>query len=516
MTEWIDFSDLAEKAYDLIDLGLPDEARTLLDQHAAGFSGEWELHFLYSRCLMSQNRPREAVPMLHKALRLDPDNIDCLVGLFYAYAMAGRMRMAEASLRRAERCSPGDELVLEARVWHHTETGDLRAAVSCFERLRGMGTDNPEAFRNAGAAYERLGLLDRAAACYAEALELYPGFDEARELLADLYIASGRPGKAIALYRKALEDSPYNIRYLSRLAFCLEENDEHEKAMATAEESVRLYPNSPIGAIDCAYLLLNAGLLDKAENMALKAIDIAPLDSESRRVMAVILSEKGDLAGAEAGFEKALSLDPGNSEVLRDYYRHFRRSGDEAKMEEIAARVTAYDDPSCAEDYWFLADYYREKGNLSKAFGYLHKAYRIRPGEHDLLSMAADILIARGHTGLSLRFLKRYVELTGWNGIMDRIAAYPEMKKGATGEAMRFLRFCGSRPSDYRRHAFSGQFRRAAALSAGAVALAAAFPLSVIFGAAGLLSVALAVLAGTGAAGIANLIKRNSPVSTGR
>jgi tetratricopeptide (TPR) repeat protein len=514
MAEWIDFSELVENAQELIDLGLYDEAKSLLDRHAGSFSGEWELYFLYSRCFAEQNMPDEAIPWLHKGLRLDPVNVDCLVGLFYAHAMTDRMSKARSFLARAEDSHPGNELVISALVWYYTETNDLDAAISCFERLRGGEIDSPETFRNAGIAYDRAGFFDKAAGCFSTALELHPDYDEVRELLADLHSATGKPGKAVELYRQALIDSPDNIRHLSRLVFCLSENNEREKAHETAEKSIRLYPNSPIGHIDLAYLHLNEGALDKALASAGKALDISPLDPESRRVKAIILSEQGNNAVAEAEFEQALSLDPGNSEILRDYYHHFRRTGDDDRMEGLVAQVIKRDDPSCVEDYWFLADYCREKRDFPRALRYLRKAYRIRPGEHEFLSMTADILIARGHAGLSLRFLKRYVERAGWNDVIEQIAAYPELRKGRIREAMRFLCFCGSSPADFRHHIFSEYLWKTVLVSLCAVCAAAAFPLAVLFGTTGL---AAAALAGAGAVFLINILrKRKTILSSGR
>ena len=508
MSDWIDFSEFIEKAQELIDFGLYDEAKSLLDRHAASFTGEWELYFLYSRCCAEQNRPGEAIPWLHKALRLDPENVDCLVGLFYAHAMMNRMQRAEKFLFRARELHPGHEIVLSALVWYYTETSDLKAAIACFERLRGQGIDNPEIFCNAGIAYDRAGFYDKAVECFTAALELHPYYDEVRELLADCYIATGKAEKAVELYRQALAASPHNIRLLSRLTFCLAENGEHEKALTTVKESIRLYPNSPIGHIDLAYLHLNSGALDKALAASEKALDIAPLDQESRRVKAIILSELGDNVGAETAFEKALSIDPEDSETLRDYYHHLRRTRDYEKMMKTVARVIVDGDPSCVEDYWFLADYYKERGKFLTAFEYLRKAYRIRPGEHDFLSLAADILIAHGHARLSLRFLKRYVELAGWNDVMDHIAASPEFRRGRFQEAMRFIRFCGSRQADYRSYIFSEYLKKVLALSAGAVALAAAFPLCVLFGTIGLAWLAATALTAIGGFRLFSFIKK--------
>jgi tetratricopeptide (TPR) repeat protein len=508
MDQWLDFSDFIENAQELIDLGLYEEAETLLDRYGRSFPHEWELHFLYSRCYAEQNRPEDAISSLHKGLRLDPTNVDCLVGLFYAHAMRNQMHKAGEYLLHAEKLYPDHDLVLSALVWYYTETNNHGAALSCFERARKRGTDNPETYRNAGIAYDRAGYYDNAAACFTTALELDPGYDEARELLADLHIATGKPDKAVDLYRQAIVDSPNNIRYLSRLTFCLSQNNEPEKAAEAAKESIRRYPNSPVGYIDLAYVHLNSGALDKAMAAVEKALDISPLDPEAHRIQAIVLSDQGKNAEAEKTYERALSLDDDNSEILRDYYNHLRRSGNYQKMEEIIAQVIAPDDPSCVEDYWFLADYYREKKEYGKALQYLRKAYRIRPGEHDFLSLAADILIARGHAVLSLKFLKRYVERAGWDDVMDRIAASPQLKNRRLQEALRFFRFCGNCPADYRRHIFAGCLRRALVPSFGAVLLAAAFPIVMLFGRAGLAGSALTALVGFGAAYLVKLFRK--------
>ena len=508
MVEWIDFPDFVEKTQELIDLGLYEEAKSLLDRYSHCFSNEWELYFLYSRYYAEQNKPTEAIPCLHKGLHLDPTNADCLVGLFYAYAMMNRIQKAGRYLLRAEKLHPDHELVLSALIWYYSESNNLTTAISCFERLRNRGTDNPETYRNAGIAYDRAGCYDKAVTCFKMALDLHPGYDEVRELLADLFIATGKPDKAVELYRQAIAQSPHHIRYLSHLTFCLTQNDEPEKAAETAGESINFYPNSPIGHIDLAYVYLNTGELDKAMAAAEKALAISPLDAEAHRIKAIILSDQGKNAEAEKEFKNALSLDNDNSEILRDYYNHFRMTGDYKRMEEIVSKVIVLNDPSCVEDYWFLADYYRGKKEYLKAFHYVRKAFRIRPGEFDFLSLVADILIARGHTLFSLRFLKRYTEFAGWNETMDRIASYPALRNCQLQESLRFLRFCGSRPLDYYRHIFPRYFKQMIYLAVCGVLMATAFPVSMIFGTIGLAVIVTITLSAVGVGCLINFLKK--------
>jgi hypothetical protein len=112
------------------------------------------------------------------------------------------------------------------------------------------------------------------------------------------------------------------------------------------------------------------------------------------------------------------------------------------------------------EDYWFLADYYREEGKNVKAFHYLRKAYRSMPGERELIPPMVDILIDMGHVSLVLPFLKRYVEGKGWNEVMDGFARNKRLKGKWSQESLRFLRFYGQRPRAFREFVFGMYFRK--------------------------------------------------------
>jgi tetratricopeptide (TPR) repeat protein len=491
MDEWLDFSDFIEKAQELIDLGLFDEAKALLDTYSSTFSDEWELYFLYSRLYAEQNKPREAIPYLHKGLSFEPTNADCLLGLFYAHAMMNKIQQAGRYLLRAEKYHPDSELILSALIWYYTEINQLQKAIDYFERIRAKGSTNQETFRNGGIAYDRIGAYDTAVECFRTALDLHPGFDEVRELLSDLYLAIGKSDKAIELYEKALAESPQNIRYLSRLIFCLSQSNRTEKAIETARESIRLYPNSPIGYVDLAYVHLNAGKLDEALASAEKALDISPIDAEGFRVKGIVFSEQGNVTEAESAFESALSLDRDNPEILRDYYHHFRQTGNIDKMEAMVFRVIEMEEPACIEEYWFLADFYYEEKEYGKSLHYLGKAYKIRPGEHELLPLIIEILLEKNHRRIALRFLARYVEGAGWNEVAARLAGHPELRTPTIQEGLRFLRFqSGDAPTEFNNALFN-LFLRKHLIGAGAVVLAAAtLPLYLLLGKIGIIGIA--------------------------
>lgn len=508
MDQWLDLSEFLDKAHELIDIGLFEEAEALLDRYAPTFSDEWELYFLYSRLHAEQNKPAEAIPYLHRGLELDQDNIDCLLGLFYSYSLLHQLDEAGVWLAKAEKLYPDDEAVISSCIWYYAEINQLETAIAHYERISGKGAMNPETLRNAGIAYDRAGFYEKAVECFKTALELHPQYDEARELLADLYIAEGEPDKAVELYKKALDTSPNNIRYLSRLVFCLSQDGRQDRAIEVAEESVRLYPNSPIGHVDCAYAYLNNGSYEKALAAAERALAISPLDAESHRVKAIILSDQAKDADAEKSFETALSIDPDNIEIQRDYYQHFRQTGNDKKMEEIIYSMIRKNDSSCMEEYWYLAEYYKEKNELSKALHCFHRAYAIRPGEHDLLALISEVLIERGHLLPAVRFMKRYIDYAGWNEVTEHLFANPHLRGRRFGEGVRFLRYCGSKPADYYRYLFRRCFLHALTASGFAVLFAAALPATLLFGKYGLSAIGVSAAGIIGVAVAARLSRK--------
>ncbi len=460
MDSWLDLTDLIERVQECLEIGLYEDAKDLLDQYVDVYRGEWEIFFLYSRVYAEDNDPQKAIDFLYKALRLDKNNLDCLLGLFYAFIQIDQIRKAGRFLNKAERLYPGNELVLNALIWYYTELSDFEKAIACFENNADLLDKNPEALRNAGIAYERFGNQDRAQECFAQALHLQPHFDEVRDLLADHFIIRGETSKSIELYRQHLQLSPNNIKSLSRLVFSLSQDNQVEEAEQVARKTIRLFPNSPVGYVDLSYVYLNSNRPELALEAADKALDISPVDAEAYRVKAISYSELKNNTQASECFDHALSLEPDNPEIMRDFYHHLRQAGHHDQMIEMIQKVIKQERPYCMEDYWFLADHYQEINQPLKAFGYLHLAYKSMPGENELIPPMVDIMLNRGHVSYTLPFLRHYVEQKGWNDVMISFTRHKRLKGKWNQENLRFLRFYGQEATEFRSFAFSHYFRK--------------------------------------------------------
>ena len=480
--EWLDLPELLDKVQELLDLTFIDDAQGLLDKYQSTFSDCWEYHFVYSRIYAERNRPRDAVKSLITGLRLERDNVDCLVGLFYAFAMMNRIRRGGRFLLRAEELYPDNDMVLSALIWYYTDINELEKAVSCFERAKRICSNNAEVYRNGGIAFDRLGRFEEAEACYRAALRISPDFDEARDMYADHLIFTNRAEDAVVLYEDALAESPKNIRHTSKLIYCLSQKGDFERAGELAKRSIEYYPNSPLGYIDLAYVNLNMGNPNDAAENAEKAISVAPLDAEGYRVKAIAYSDRSDWREAEALFEKAHALDPENADILRDYYQHLRTAGKYKRMIDTIDKVIKLEHPYCSEDYWYLADYYREKKQNTKAFRYLRLAYENMPTEKELLPPMMEILLEQGHTKYTLPVFADYVRKSGWNDAVNKFSKSWQFRDRATQEGMRFLRFTGQRPMEFRKYIFNYYLYRYGLMYYTIIMIALLFPASVLLG----------------------------------
>jgi tetratricopeptide (TPR) repeat protein len=465
MNEWIDDGDLIDRVQDMLEMSLYDEALKLLDNFGDHHTDKWDIHFLYSRIYSEQNNPKLALQHLKSCLKLDRNNLDSLLAIFYSYAQLTDMKRAKKYLFRAIKLDPEDEYVINGQLWYHAEIGDYPTVINIYEKYHGHLQYSPEALRNAGISYEHVGNFDKAILCFKTAMELAPEVEEIRDLLADHYLLRGNPEQSVEVYRHHLKNSPKNIRSMSRLVFCLSQVGNIQEAENGAKKIIEIYPNSPIGYVDYAYLFFNTGRVIEAVEMADKALDVAPLDAEAVRIKAIAASEDDNLDEADNLFDKAISLSSENPEIRRDYYNYLKLTGRYKEMEKEVLAVIKMDYPNCLEDYLFLAEFYREQNSRRKAFKYLLKAYRTMPGDKELIPPMVELLLELKHSSFTVPILKNYIEARGWDEMMNELSTHQKLKGKWSQEGMRFLQFYGQKNVDYRKFAFKIYVRKALFIS---------------------------------------------------
>ena len=212
-----------------------------------------------------------------------------------------------ARTRRAARQHHATAIAFErARELHRG--GDVAAARAICEEILSKNPDHAGAHCLLGTLFGKAGDLDRAFACFTEAVRLAPVLVEGHVGLGNVHRLRGEPGPAAASYRRALAvnaDSPaahFNLglalRHLGRLA---EAADHFERAFS-------LSPALTDAAKDCALCHILLGARDKALAMVRGALEVAPGEGELHAVLGLIHQKMHEPFAAMECYERAQSL----------------------------------------------------------------------------------------------------------------------------------------------------------------------------------------------------------------
>jgi tetratricopeptide (TPR) repeat protein len=160
---------------------------------------------------LSRHRFREALGLARQAHTLSPSTAQVYGLLGDAQLELGRYRAAFDDFDRLARLKPS--LAAYSRVAYARELlGRPAAAIAAMQQAVDAATGEPEPTgwprAQLGKLYWASGRLDAAAAQYRAALSVFPGYVHALDALAQVEGARGHFGRAIALERQAVAETP--------------------------------------------------------------------------------------------------------------------------------------------------------------------------------------------------------------------------------------------------------------------------------------------------------------------
>jgi tetratricopeptide (TPR) repeat protein len=161
-----------------------------------------------ARALARQGRAGEALPLLDRALELDPDVGPIWFNRGEVLLALGLRAEALRTFREAVELQP--ELaeahnVIGVLMLEEGRIPEARAALQAAIEAR---PDRPNAHYNLGRLLAREGHIEDAERHYKEAVRLRPGYKRAHNNLALVYLRTGRTQEAIAALERALEIDP--------------------------------------------------------------------------------------------------------------------------------------------------------------------------------------------------------------------------------------------------------------------------------------------------------------------
>jgi tetratricopeptide (TPR) repeat protein len=379
--------------------------------------------------------------------------------LLFEYAdmllLAGQLDRALAAAD--ELAVPAQREMIRARVAQ--ERGEAVRALEHFEEAFRLWPDNPWGRYYAALAAEALGDFDRAAEEYRYSIRINPGATDARNRVARLYAAEGRPAAALALLRLVTQSAPLDLEgeLLSlRLWGWVGDAVQLRRSLAQFRRSPLLLGRAlahaaqgvreRTGPAAAARLLREAqgvDLEDPRDADALRALvrfshEAEQLEEAEVRVRAALrahpeaaaLHEIGGLAlelggapadAVRAAYARALELDPGNARALAGLGR-LALDGDPERALSLFDRAAAAD-PSDPEPKRAAARALLASGEARAAEERFEALLREHPYESGAAAELAALQLERGvATGRTLERANRAVRFGGGADALDLLS----------------------------------------------------------------------------------------------
>jgi protein O-mannosyl-transferase len=303
-------------------------------------------------------------------------------------------------------CSAG---ILVALIFcARAQTAYWRNSESLWTHALACTSNSLVAHTDLGFALLQQGRVDEAMVHFQQALQIRPGYAEARFNLGNALLQQGRVDEAMVYFQQALQIKPGYADAHFNLGVALVRKGNVDDAMAHFQQALEIEPDDAEARLALGNALLQQGRVDEAMGYFRTAQQIEPDDAEAHLALGNALLQQGRMDEAIVHFQTALQIEPKNAEAQCDLGAALFRKGniDEA----ISHFQTALEiKPGFAEAHINLGSALVKKGKVNEAIVHFQKALEIEPDNVEALNDLAWLLATSPQA--SVRNGNRAVEL---------------------------------------------------------------------------------------------------------
>lgn len=314
---------------------------------------------------LEERKPQLAIPVLRDILSLDPNDLSAQANLGVLLFFQGNYAEALPQMRAALQMQP-DLWKVEALLGiAEKRTGDSMAARNDLDRA----FSNLEEKKIRMEAGLELIELESASAQFDKALSVVAKLEELSPQDPQILLV------AYQISRQMMDQSllglmvtaPDSAQMHMIMAGELGRQGDHTNAVKQYRETLRLNPSLPGAHFELAEQLRTSSdpaMNEQAEGEYKAALQVNRYDEISWRQLGGIMTAKGDFKAAEADYEKALALQPKDSDArtgLAIVFISLNRADEAVSLLETALK----DDPTNIVARFRLSTLYRRAGRTA-------------------------------------------------------------------------------------------------------------------------------------------------------
>ena len=235
----------------------------------------------------------QAVQEFHRALALDPENVNVRNSLGVCYAQMGRIDEAAAEFSRVAAIRSDDFMPHYNLGCALASLGRAQEAEVALKRAADLDSTAPAVWFQLATLCKEGDRTEEAVSHLRRTVELRPQWLHAWRLFGNWLLEKGEDEEAMAAFKRALRLNAADAAALSGLAVVYGQREmNREVALSLARRSVQLEPDNALYLERFARLLFQSGEVEEALTHCRRAAELTPEDGRIQELL-------GELAGAQ-------------------------------------------------------------------------------------------------------------------------------------------------------------------------------------------------------------------------
>lgn len=391
---------------DLLE-GNPQAARqrfeTLLEKDKANMQAMLALAELTSRL---GGKEKEILDWINRAKRTSPGRPDPFVTEAGYFLRTGQANKAVAAARELQTLRPNNPEALDVLGQALLASGQGEDAVTAYATLAALQPNSP--FAQLRLASAQMAIQKRAAAAVnlRKALQLRPGYRDARIALAALELEQGHTQAAREVAKQVQKDAPADPAGYMLEGDVLVNEKKTAQAAALYEKAYGL-GKSALLAMKIHFAWALAGKPEQGETRIAQWLRENPGDSVTQRYLADDEMRRGKYASAITRYRAVLEQQPGNVLVLNNLaWALYSAKDPRALTYAEQAFQLKPDDPLIIDTLGLIVV---EKGDLRRGVELLAKAAQLNPTNREIRYHLAQALAKSGEDAQAITHLEAIV-----------------------------------------------------------------------------------------------------------
>jgi predicted Zn finger-like uncharacterized protein len=354
------------------------------------------VHALNGMLLLSDGKPKEAVPELEMALKLDSRSILAKSNLAAALLAVRDFERAATAYSEVTEADPQNPDLAEGYLSALVSSGKVNEALDVMKKFNAKFPGNARIAYQNGRIQEATGYTGEAESSYKRAIASAPDFVEARVSLARFYLNGRRIPDAKAELEEAATRAPKSALVHAGLGELALAEKELNRAKSEFDLSAALDPELPDGHVGLSRIAFSRGDYQAARVAVDHALERQPRARDARLQLGLILWKTGDLKGSLTELSQAKEQDPRSARALIALGAVMLDQGDPGGAEANLATAISFE-PSNPDGHFYMAKLHAKRGEFSAAIDSMKTA----------LERARDNPVYHYELGLIYRDAKR-------------------------------------------------------------------------------------------------------------